>query len=553
MTDRIEEALSGVEGERSVSSYFDAFAPAPAWDELVRWPPDCFALANLVLDHTEAYRFVVAPPSGRSWPPLPDWETEMHAAARAWRDAAGDPDVEVPPLVRRAWDAVTRFRDEPLARIRTGEAWELATALLTLHALADEACAEVSRCGRRGHGRSFEQLAWASLQERGSLARLSPTRVRIVPKTHFSGGGITIRSISRYLALCYESVEVRWRSVQPGSSAERRDYNIVLVPWPLTVEARDFTPASPVLLENMDTDRFGFFEFAPDSSFDYDLFESLLSLAGGGSSGVDAVVFPEAALGADTIDDLEPILAEHGVTFLIAGVREPAAAPAFGRNFLHFGVRTGEGWNRYEQDKHHRWCLDESQVRQYHLTRSLDPKKRWWEATDIQERTLHVIDVGGGITTAPLICEDLARLDEVADLVRRIGPSLVVAVLLDGPQLRSRWPARYSSVIADDPGSAVLTLTAFGMAARSRPPGRSASRVVAHWNSRTDGVHEIELAPRAAAILLSAAVEPTTLWTADGRSHRDVPRLGLSGIRQLHTRSGRGTKGRSTRTLARSS
>ncbi len=169
---------------------------------------------------------------------------------------------------------------------------------------------------------------------------------------------------------------------------------------------------------------------------------------------------------------LERTLAEHGATLLIAGVHQSPTDVALGRNFLHFGVRKGAGWHRFEQDKHHRWCLDERQIRQYHLTRSLDPKKLWWEAIDIGERRLYVIDVGGGLTTAPLVCEDLASLDEVADLVRRIGPGLVVAVLLDGPQLASRWPCRYGSVIADDPGSSVLTLTSYGMAARSRPPGR---------------------------------------------------------------------------------
>lgn len=50
------------ESGRSVWAYFSVFAPAPEWDELPRWPPDVFALANLVLDHTEGYRFVVAPP-----------------------------------------------------------------------------------------------------------------------------------------------------------------------------------------------------------------------------------------------------------------------------------------------------------------------------------------------------------------------------------------------------------------------------------------------------------------------------------------------------------
>jgi hypothetical protein len=144
-----------------------------------------------------------------------------------------------------------------------------------------------------------------------------------------------------------------------------------------------------------------------------------------------------------------------------------------------------------------------------------------------------MIDLGDRITAAPMVCEDLASLDEVADNVRRIGPSLVVAVLLDGPQLASRWPCRYSSVLTDDPGSAVLTLTSLGMAARSLPTGKTRSRVVAHWNSRTDGSREIELARGAAGVLLRTCVEDSTVWTADGRCHEDVPRLTLADVRQL--------------------
>ena len=526
-------ANGSAELARSLSSYFHAFAPVPEWDELPWWPPDVFALANLVLDHTEGYRFVVAPPPGKPWPPLEDWSGHVRAAARAWSDRASPRGCEPPPLVARCWDTVTRGRDVSLERIRAGEAWDVTAALLTLHAVADEACGEVASRGRLLSRRSFAGRAWALLQAQGSLSRLSPTRVRIVPKARFSPHGITIRSLSRYLALCYESVEVRWRSIEPAASAERDTYNLLLVPWPLSIEAKDFRPTPPRLLENMDLEHFGFFEFAHQPPVDCERVGSLLESAVAQSGRVDAVVFPEAAVQAEAIPALERFLARHGATFLIAGVGRPATPSAFGRNYLHFGVRTDTGWDQYEQDKHHRWCLDESQIRQYRLTRSLRPTRLWWEAIDIRRRTLHIVDVGAGVTTAPLVCEDLARLDEVADLVRRIGPSLVVALLLDGPQLGSRWPARYASVVADDPGSAVLTLTSYGMAARCRPPGRRRSRVVAHWNSRADGLHEIELPPRAAAVLVSTAVESSTLWTADGRCHRDVPRLRLSEVMPL--------------------
>jgi hypothetical protein len=523
----------GRDAERSVRSYFDAFAPAPEWDDLVHWPPDVFALANLVLDHTEAYRFAVAPPPGRRWPPDAAWDARIRADASAWRESGSERVERPPPLVRSAWSTVSRYRDVPLAKVRSGEAWDLATALLSLHALADETCAEVSACGRLGPDASFERRAWEQLQSQGSLSRLSPTRVRIVPKTHFSGRGITIRSLSRYLALCYESVEVRWRSVEPGPSADRDDYTIVLVPWPLSVGAGHFRPAPSELLANMDTSRFGFFEFTPEGAPDPERLGALLDAAAHVAGRVDAVVLPEGAVVPEAIDSLERTLARHGATFLIAGVLSPPTASEFGRNYLHFGVRSSTGWHRYEQDKHHRWCLDRSQILQYHLSRALHPSRLWWEAIDVRERTLHVVDVGGGVTAAPLVCEDLARLDEVADLLRRIGPTLVVALLLDGPQLATRWPCRYASVIADDPGSAVLTLTSYGMAIRSRPRGASRSRVVAHWTSRGSGGRELELERGAAAILLTTAVERTSLWTADGRRHEHVPSLRLAEVRQL--------------------
>jgi hypothetical protein len=363
--------------------------------------------------------------------------------------------------------------------------------------------------------------------------------VRIVPKTHFSQRGITLRSLSRYLALCYEPVAVRWRSIEPGPAAERQDYNLMLVPWPLSLAAGDFRPAPVSLLRNMDPERFGFFEFRPGPSPGSELVGSLLAAAARDGAPADAVVFPEAALEPSAIAGLERTLARHGATFLIAGVAGPPARSGFGRNYLHFGVRSTRGWDHYEQDKHHRWCLDESQIRQYHLTRSLRPNRLWWEAIDVRERTIHIVDVGAGVTTAPLVCEDLARLDEVADVIRRIGPGLVIALLLDGPQLRARWPGRYASIIADDPGSAVLTLTSFGLVARSRPPGSRRSRVIAHWNDRACGVREIELARGAAAVLVTTSVEHSTVSTADGRRHEDVPRLRLSGVQQLHPAPGR--------------
>src|SRR5689334_3759654 len=51
------------------------------------------------------------------------------------------------------------------------------------------------------------------------------------------------------------------------------------------------------------------------------------------------------------------------------------------------------------------------------------------------------------------VCQDLAAIDDVAELVRSVGPTVIYTPLLDGPQLSSRRSARYASVLAEDRGT----------------------------------------------------------------------------------------------------
>jgi len=146
---------------------------------------------------------------------------------------------------------------------------------------------------------------------------------------------------------------------------------------------------------------------------------------------------------------------------------------------VYLGVYLGDGWWRYRQNKHHRWFLDEAQINQYHLAGALHPSVQWWEAMTVPRRSVQFVEPGEGITFVAVVCEDLARLNEVADMLRAVAPAVAVTPLLDGPQLSSRWTARYASVLADDPASAVLTLTSYGMVGRCRPAGRPPSSVVA--------------------------------------------------------------------------
>jgi hypothetical protein len=68
----------------------------------------------------------------------------------------------------------------------------------------------------------------------------------------------------------------------------------------------------------------------------------------------------------------------------------------------------------------------------------------------------------------------------------------------------------------------VLTLTCFGMAQRSRPPGREASPIVALLKDADQGFREIPLEPGAQAVLLTACGSRAIRRTADGRRPVDT-------------------------------
>jgi hypothetical protein len=172
-----------------------------------------------------------------------------------------------------------------------------------------------------------------------------------------------------------------------------------------------------------------------------------------------------------------------------------------------------------QQEKHHKWCLDSSQIRQYDLGSALIPKqgKRYWERMEVAKRSIHFVHWRRQLTLCHLICEDLARVEPVGEAIRAVGPNLVVGLLFDGPQMERRWPGRYASIFADDPGSSVLTLSPFGMVQRSLASQGKRARIVALWKDQLTGAHELELPQGHHALLLSLCTNDVTEWTYDGR------------------------------------
>ncbi|NVB36254.1 hypothetical protein G6O69_00320 [Pseudenhygromyxa sp. WMMC2535] len=548
------------------------------------WPPDIFALTSVLLADSGAYRLAISPHSTATehqWPPLPDelpsdyddvplprrgsgsgsfetltalrrrhWALHLERGARRWRDWAehqvtGGPPPAGQPTEARApgrepslptgpgsdiealCELLAASFDRTVIELAEPASWPLCRALLELHALADLASAGFGvpgSCELPGVGMRARQ----ALLYRGSVATLPPDRVRVLPKLRTPQTGLTIRSLSHNLAIDRSEVRVKWRTstmLQPGARAH--ELNLLILPWPYEVDEDDFRELH-VGDAAIDPQTFGFFAYEPRQRFDPRAhLVPLLDVAEREHGNVSAVIMPESALSERELESVERRLGDR-VGFLLAGVR------GMRRNYAYLGVRHPSHLARYYQDKHHRWRIDAAQIEQYKLQESLDPKRLWWEPMQVRPRELHFVCANPWLCMAPLICEDLARPDPVADLIRAVGPNLVVALLMDGPQLSARWPGRYASALADDPGSSILTVTSLGMATRSVPPGMTARRTVALWKDPVEGAHEIELDPSADAVMLNVAAEFVEEFTADGRSDGGAAvRLVLNAVHQL--------------------
>ena len=517
--------------EPTLASTWHAASRGAITDELLDWPPDVFALTNVILARSEAFRFALSPI--QQWPPegYPDWGRMVAEGGLRWGEWVEHRRGPPPELVGQEWAALKQRADMPLEHLAQGLDPRVCVALLTLHAMADEACAglgvaldnsDAVACVYRARGREM-------LVRTGSMARVDPRLLRVLPKVRTPPTGRP--AFSRYACVQRPGIEAGWHKIPArhrGTDLRSEHATLLLLPWPLEVKASDFRPVEGSV-QRPSKDPFGFFEFAPGEGLDFDLLDRVLVAARQEAGSVDVVCLPESAVQEGEIDELEALLCNHGVIALVAGVRQQRAE--LGRapnNWLHMGFnpRFQKGaslptepsppWFHIRQRKHHRWSLDEAQIYQYHLGGVLHPHVRWWESMEVPRRSIQFVEVAE-LTLAALVCEDLAQNDEVAELIRSVGPTIVMTVLLDGPQLNSRWAARYASVLADDPGSGVMTLTAYGMVQRSRPHGHEASTLIALWKDTSTGIREIPLEAGAHAVLLTVCTDRATRRSADGR------------------------------------
>lgn len=501
------------------------------------WPPDVFCLCAAILQNSGAYSRVIDDVGSKS-----NNETSKERANRlrkagvAWQKSNGS--GRPPKTVSNLWAKVFTCRTTVLSDLGSDEASEVRNALLDLLAISDEACADLGiykldpQLRNDGGLGAFhfkaENLFVKSMSAAGGATLckgIHPSRARVLPKMHTPQSGLTIRSLSRHLGYSPGSdMRPNWWSL--ASSQRSHSFNLLIIPWPNTVEPSQFSASKKVgLSDDVKAGGYGLFTFRLKKGPSVDFVQSLLDEAEQRVGHVDGIVFPELAMSEAEFNAITKAVATTS-RFVVSGVGTTAQSSA-GSNVAILEVvdpllkdKAGDHVHvQVPQKKHHRWKLEKKQITQYGIGSNLHPLANWWEHIKLGDREISFVTVQPWLTMSVLICEDLARPDPVGDIIRAVGPNLIIALLSDGPQIGSRWPGRYASGFADDPGSSVLTVTSLGMSKLSRPedPSKDRSDTVVLWRDARSGTWEISCPSGNDGIVLNVTAEYHEEWTADGR------------------------------------
>ena len=435
-----------------------------------------------------------------------------------------------------------------------------------------------------------------------TLSEANPDAVCVLPKSRTTQVGCTIRNLSHNLALLPPQGVARaawFYGQQPGEHQKGKPLNMILIPYPYEIEATCFRQIGD---SGDDCDKkFGWFGVSPrplEAASEEEAAEKLdkateafLEFVDGlirsmvkDFGKVDMLVFPELALTHRLHDklldwvnrnhnDIEVVVAGLTSYSFDTDVQESEEGSGIKESRIRYGnfaaitvfsERAPDEIKALEEDpdiedfpprqqmtsyhdKHHRWRLDREQITRYGLGATLDPSCDWWERQDMLSRRLTVIAFRDKATATVLICEDLARTDPAQEVLRAIGPKLIFALLMDGPQLMTRWPARYATVLADDPGSSVLTLTSMALIERANASGKhAASHCVGLWRDADGDTQELKVAPGFHGLGLSLSQVEVTEQTMDGRRDADAATWILSGVRPLKSVSSDGKPAKET-------
>lgn len=490
------------------------------------WPPDVFAVCASLLErhggYVSANEFL-----------LEGYEKEVTSLADAWNRSIidcisefGSAIVSADDLYKNKIELPIELEELWLQLLSTKSIWSKAAAKLL--AISDAAC--IGYGVRRGSRDSMEladEMAKAN-DYRSWCSAVKINKGRVLPKQHTPQKGLTLRAFSHNLAWLRPSgIDASWH-MAPKIPDSFETINFVVVPWPFEIDSKSFEQID--LKGSFDNETVSSFTYTPNQNSDIaSEFNTIINSAKDRSSGPIILVLPELAVSTSDFAQLLPMISQNAVG-IITGV----AVHENGRNRNETWIVTdtlsgitsndlgdNAGGLIYRQSKHHRWCLDRDQVLQYELGSRLPSARLLWENISIPERKIRFTRICEWLSFCVVICEDLVRQDLTGELLRAVGPNMVVALLMDGPQITQRWGAKYAAVLADDPGSSVLTVTSLGMSKKSKPRNGDIERsnVIGYWRDAIYGDQELALEDGAkrGAGLLSVSYEKREEWTADGR------------------------------------
>ena len=549
----------------TLGEWLDYVMPGVSDDEwsawLPVWPPDAFAIGAGLLRRTGGYIDLVNGDKQRKSIHLLD-RKDVRNAGTQWRedlDQVFDVDEEkrmkrkrkrirdvCPPAIQKAWKDL---KDAALVELSDLRRHKKATAAaVTLCTISDCACEGIgigmSRDGSENVNgekvspflRAAEAFSKDVNNFRSYCLHIPPAKLAVLGKRHTPQRGCSIRSLTHHLAL-YTPTEIQ--AVWPAPIAKTNEnidvFNVLLLPWPTEVVDRDFA-----LVPKPGDQRY--FDYRPKLLSGPTALERVKKAMKSASKYVErvhAVVLPELALDQSEFQKIELHVAGKRA-LLVSGVRRKKSAetcdmPSNTCTIQPYGLTQQRDKrpprvadldaHRWTQTKHHRWCLDRQQIMQYRLGGRLPASRDCWENAYIGSREIHFVTLTSWLTISTLICEDLARQEPVTEVLRAVGPNLIFALLMDGPQLKSRWSSRYALVLAEDPGCSVLSLTSLGMSRRSKPADVTApdkSNFIALWRDAVYGEQEISLDPGHDACVLSLVNKTREEFTIDG--HRESRR-----------------------------
>lgn len=534
----------------------------PEWEleDWFMWAPNIFALISIVFHRTGAYKICLIEPKPFD---VNGWQKNVEFDAELWIEYSnnlilGEEGTELfsdktkllkdnYEVIKKCWDLIDINTLRVISETKNDDSQfqkskDFAVSMAIILIISDSSscgfglvCQPISVSQKKY--KLLHAVANMLLNNTGSLSSISKFHGIVLPKMRTPQSGLVLRSLSHQLTFHVTEVEVMWRSF-PWLNNHKQSLNVLAVPYPDDVKKTTFE----TLEDNYHFTRYfrgKINKTDEEKSKVKILIDNLVKeviYQVDSKNEIDIIVLPEMALG---IEDYSLLLEKlHNayiskndiiqLPIIISGVMreddDDKSLPF--HNEVRMAIFFAGKWYQTQQRKHHRWQIDRDQILQYKLEAYFATDKNWFEYCSISQRRLTILAPNGWLALTSLICEDLARQEPVGDVIRGIGPTLLMALLSDGPQLKNRWSARYASVLADDPGTAVLSLTSLGMVKRSQSTeslNNNSSKeakliTIGLWKDMIRGWKELHMNEDRNALLFTISAKFVEEFTLDGRT-----------------------------------